>query len=431
MSKSVETPSQTKVIMASMLGNTLEYYDFTLFVFLSPMLSPLFFPANDPVVSVIAGLGTYALGYFMRPLGAIIFGYIGDTYGRKRALTTAIMMMALPTCIMGLLPTYEKIGILAPLSLVICRLFQGICTGGEYNGAAIFTIENVKKNIAGFAGAVITSSSALGGLLGSTVAMIVSFSFMPSWAWRCAFVAGGIIALIGFYIRRSLEDSFVAHCLYEKRKSRVPLLHVLKTHPSAVFRTIGIAAFSGIMYNISFSYISVFLTTFQKWPLSESLWVMNLGTLCYIFLAPLVGHMADRWGEQIILRIGIVTTILGSWPALYMITHHQHFGMVLTGQVLLAVMAILFQAPMNAYMAKLFEPSVRYSGLAFGYSIGIALFGGTAAMIATVLVKFLHNPLAPLIYLMVGAGLGACAIWGGHRDCSLRQRAFLSSSPTD
>jgi len=427
MVKSPEPSSQTKVIVASMLGNTVEYYDFTLFVFLSPLLSPLFFPASDPVVSVIAGLGTYALGYFMRPLGAIIFGYIGDIYGRKRALTTAIMMMALPTCIIGLLPTYEEIGLLAPLSLIACRLFQGLCTGGEYNGAAIFTVENVKRNIAGFAGAIITSSSALGGLLGSTVAMVVSLSFMPSWAWRCAFVAGGIIALIGFYMRRSLEDSFVSHSLYERKKLQVPLLEVLKNHPSAVFRTIGIAAFSGIMYNISFSYISVFLTTFQKWPLSESLWVMNLGTLCYILLAPLVGHMADRWGEQSIMRIGILTTILGSWPALYMITHSQRFGVVLTGQLLLAVMAILFQAPMNAYMSKLFEPSVRYSGLAFGYSIGIALFGGTTAMIAIMLVKFLHNPLAPVLYLMVGCGLGLLAIWGGNRNSMVRQGAFLPS----
>ena len=409
--KSEKASSQTKVIVASMLGNTLEYYDFTLFVFLSPMLSPLFFPANDPVVSIIAGLGTYALGYFMRPLGAIIFGYIGDTYGRKRALTTAIMMMALPTCIMGLLPTYEKIGILAPLSLIACRLFQGLCTGGEYNGAAIFTVENVKKNIAGFAGAIITSSSALGGLLGSTIAMIVSFSCMPSWAWRCAFIAGGIIALVGFYIRQSLEDSFISHYVYEKRKSQPPLLKVLKNHPSAVFCTMGIAAFSGIMYNISFSYISIFLTTFQKWPLSESLWVMNWGTLCYILLAPLVGHMADRWGDRLILKIGVLATILGSYPALYLITHSQSFGIILTGQLLLAVMAILFQAPMNIYMSKLFEPSVRYSGLAFGYSIGIALFGGTTAMIATALVKLLDNPLAPLIYLMMGAGLGLFAVY--------------------
>jgi len=134
---------------------------------------------------------------------------------------------------------------------------------------------------------------------------------------------------------------------------------------------------------------------------------MNLGTLCYILLAPLVGHMADRWGERLILKIGILATILGSYPALYLITHSQSFGIILTGQLLLAVMAILFQAPMNIYMSKLFEPSVRYSGLAFGYSIGIA----TTAMIATALVKLLDNPLAPLIYLMMGAGLGLFAVY--------------------
>lgn len=413
LNKSKSKPSQFKIIAASMLGNTLEYYDFTLFVFLSPLLSPYFFPSNDPIVSLLSGLGTYALGYFMRPLGAILFGYIGDAYGRKKALTISIIMMAIPTCMIGVLPTYEQIGIFSPLFLIICRMFQGICVGGEYNGASIFAVENVKNNRAGLAGAIISSSSAIGGLLGSTVAMIVSFPFMPIWAWRAAFIAGGIIALIGLYIRRSLEEKYRPPYEMVKTSSKIPLVKALRNHPLSVFCAMGIAAFSGIMYNITFSYTSVFLNTFQKWPLFKSLWVMTLGTLFYILCAPLGGYAADRFSPRKILKIGIFMTLILSFPALYLIIKGQTFGVVLAGQLLLAATAIVFQAPMNLYMSKLFPITMRYSGLAFGYSVGMALFGGTTSMIALSLVKWLENPFAPLLYLLLGALFALFAVYQG------------------
>ena len=171
--------SDRKIILASMSGNVLEYYDFTIFVFLTPLISPLFFPNEDKVVSLIAGLGTYAVGFFMRPFGGLFFGYIGDTYGRKKALTLSIFMMAIPTALMGCLPTYEQIGILAPLLLICCRLCQGLCAGGEYNGASIFTVENVQKTGVGISGALISSCSAIGSLSASIVASFISLPGMP------------------------------------------------------------------------------------------------------------------------------------------------------------------------------------------------------------------------------------------------------------
>ena len=176
--------SDKKIILASMAGNVLEYYDFTLFVFLTPLISPLFFPAEDKVISLIAGLGTYAVGFFMRPFGSLFFGYIGDTWGRKKALTLSIFMMAIPTVLIGCLPTYEQVGMMAPLLLITCRLFQGLCAGGEYNGASIFTVENIQKAGAGLAGSFITSSSAIGSLSASIVASLVSLPGMQTWAWR-------------------------------------------------------------------------------------------------------------------------------------------------------------------------------------------------------------------------------------------------------
>ena len=402
--------SDRKIILASMTGNVLEYYDFTLFVFLTPLISPLFFPAEDKVISLIAGLGTYAVGFFMRPFGSLFFGYIGDTYGRKKALVLSIFMMATPTCLIGLLPTYDQIGIAAPLLLIVCRLCQGLCTGGEYNGAAIFTVENTQKTGAGLAGSFITSSSAIGSLSASIVASLVSLPGMPTWAWRCAFLAGVIVAGVGFYLRRHVKERIPFPQSHQKRKAFTTLKESLQHNRRAVLCTFGIAACSGIMYAAAMRYSGIFLTTFLNWSLSESLAVVMLGTILYILLVPVGGYMADRFGEKKLMITGAIATFLGVYPVMLLLSKAQTFPIALLAEFSLALMAACFQSPMNAFMAKLFPLSSRYSGLAFGYTTGMAIFGGTMTMLATSLTHWLDNPLAPVLYLMAGAMMGLVAV---------------------
>ena len=402
--------SDKKIILSSMMGNVLEYYDFTLFVFLTPLISPLFFPAEDKVVSLIAGLGTYAVGFFMRPFGSLFFGYIGDTYGRKRALVLSIFMMAVPTCLIGLLPTYKQIGIAAPLLLICCRLCQGLCTGGEYNGAAIFTVENIQKTGAGLGGSFITSSSAIGSLSASVVASLVSLPWMPTWAWRCAFLVGVVIAGVGFYLRQHVNERIHFSESRQKRKAFMHLKQSLRQNVKAVLCTFGIAACSGMMYAAALRYSGIFLTTFLHWPLSESLTVVMLGTILYILLVPVGGYMADRFGEKRVMLTGAAATLLGVYPIMLLLSKANTFSKALMAEFFLVVLAAWFQSPMNALMAKLFPLSSRYSGLAFGYTTGMATFGGTMTMLATVLTHWLDNPLAPVAYLMAGAFMGLVAV---------------------
>ncbi|OJW52563.1 MAG: hypothetical protein BGO67_06405 [Alphaproteobacteria bacterium 41-28] len=400
-----------KIILASMLGNSLEYYDFTLFVFLSPIISPLFFPSENKVASLIATLGTFAVGYLVRPLGAIAFGYIGDTYGRKRALTLSIIIMAVPTFFIGLLPSYETIGTLAPIALIFLRLLQGLCTGGEYNGAGIFVVENVEPNKAGLAGGIITSSSAIGALLGSTMASVCTLEIMPSWAWRIAFLFGIVVGFIGFYIRRRITDAYLEEILKKKKQHPTfPLAEVIRTNPSAVFCTIGIAAFSGIVYNISMKYVSVYLTTFQKWPPSEALIVMSFGIFTYIILAPISGWMSDRFGGKVVMATGAIATFLGVYPLLFLLTSKTSVISVVFAQIALVSLAAWFQGPMNLFMANLFSPETRYSGLAFSYCTGMAIFGGTTPMIATFLVDWTGSPVTPAFYIIAGAAIGLVSV---------------------
>jgi MFS transporter, MHS family, proline/betaine transporter len=400
----------SKIITAAMIGNSLEYYDFTLFVFLAPIISPLFFPSEDKVASIIAVLGTYAVGYFIRPLGAIAFGYIGDRYGRKYALTFSILLMAIPTFLMGLLPVYETIGILAPIALILLRMLQGFCTGGEYNGAGIFVVENVEPTKAGFAGGMITASSAIGALVGSSVASLCTLETMPTWAWRVAFLFGIVVGFIGFYIRRKMTDAYFSNILKKKTQTiSFPLIEVMKKYPSSIFCTIGIAAFSGIMYNITLTYVSVFLTVFQEWPPSKALFLMSFCNLSYILLVPLNGWMSDKFGGKIVMTTGAIATLLGIYPFLSLLTSESTVSVV-CAQFILVILAAWFQGPMNLFMASLFSPETRYSGLAFSYSVGMAIFGGTTSMICMFLVNWTGSPVTPAFYIIAGAAVGLVSV---------------------
>jgi MHS family proline/betaine transporter-like MFS transporter len=401
-----KTTSFTKIVGSASIGNVLEYYDFLLFVYLAPHISPLFFPAEDKVTAIIAGLGVYALGYFMRPLGAIVFGYMGDVYGRKQALTVSIIMMAIPTFLMGCLPTYQAIGILAPILMIICRLVQGLSVGGEYIGAGIFSVENVVANRRSFAGSFITSTSGLGGLLGSLVATLVFLPFMPPWAWRGAFMLGAFIGLFGLYIRlKVMENNPIS-----SQGKRAPLMEAIKQHPRSIICTFGIAACSGVMNNLTLSYVSVFLTVFKGWPLYQALSVMSFAKVLYVILNPVVGKIADHFGERIMMVSGAIATLVCIYPVVVLLNNSHTIMLALGAVIPLAILSSWFQAPMNSYMSSLFPTACRYSGVAFGYSVGIACFGGTTSMILTYLIQWTNNALITVVYVIFSALLGLFAV---------------------
>jgi MHS family proline/betaine transporter-like MFS transporter len=233
---------------------------------------------------------------------------------------------------------------------------------------------------------------------------------MVTWAWRCAFLAGVIVAGVGFYLRCHVEERIPFPESHQKRKAFSILKESLQHNRRAVLCTFGIAACSGIMYAAALRYSGIFLTTFLNWSLSESLAVVMGGTILYILLVPIGGYMADRFGERKVMITGAIATLLGVYPVMLLLSKAQTFPIALLAEFSLALMAVCFQSPMNAFMAKLFPLSSRYSGLAFGYTTGMAIFGGTMTMLATTLTHWLDNPLAPVLYLMAGAIIGLVAI---------------------
>ena len=221
--------NQRKSIIAAVSGTTLEYYDFMLYMHFLFILSPLFFPTDNLVVARMIGMATFALGFVMRPIGGLVFGHLGDRFGRKRALALSIILISLPTFIIGVLPTYAQIGLLAPVILLTCRLLQSFCLGGEATGATVFLVEHAKRGYEGRIGSLLNVGGELGGILGTSLGVIFTLAFMPEWGWRVPFIMGGLFGWIGFYIRsRTSETPAFRQAQQQKSLVLRPFMQVLK-----------------------------------------------------------------------------------------------------------------------------------------------------------------------------------------------------------
>lgn len=396
---------KTKVIAAGMVGNALEFYDFTLYGFFAPIIAAHFFPAGDPSVALIYSLGIFAFGFLMRPLGAAVFGHLGDRYGRKRALSLSVILMALPTALIGALPDHATIGIAAPILLTLCRLLQGLCTGGEYNGAAIFVLEHQQKDRGGFAGGLITSSCTLGALLGTGIGYVCTLEGMPGWGWRIPFFIGALIGIVGLYIRSHLDESPEFQASHQKTSpetKKIPLLDAIVRHPYSVLCIVGVAWLNGVMYYAAFTYVSIYLATLYNWSTNASLPIASIALIAYSCLTPFAGALSDRWGTGKLMKPAALALAILAYP-MYKLLATGRLELIIIAQLVFATLAAFFSGPINAFMLRLFPVRDRYSGISFSYSLGIALFGGFTPFIMTLLIQGTKNPVSPAFWLIASA----------------------------
>lgn len=398
-----------KVILASMAGNALEFYDFYLCGTFASLFAEIFFPSQDSTAALLSSLSAFAVGYFVRPIGAIIFGHLGDRLGRKRALTISIFAMAIPTGIIGLLPTYSMIGLWAPVLLVACRLIQGICAGGEYNGAAIFAIEHATNRYKSLAGSMMSVSGGGGALLATFTGYLFTQAAMPSWGWRIPFLLGVILGLIGLYIRRRTGETPDFQNTVSQAPLKKPLLDALTKKPLSVFCCIGGAAFSGALSSTFAAYMNIYMVKVVGLTLSNSMFLNVFGLLTFVLLAPVAGWIADKTTPHKVMTVSAFALAFLFIP-IFKLAQHATTLSILTAYLLLTSFAAGFIAPMNQFMNQLFNPSMRYSGIAFGYGIGMATLGGTVPLVATYLISITGNLLAPAYYLMGVSMLGLIII---------------------
>ena len=419
---------KTKTIVAAIAGTILEFYDITLYGFFSTHFASLFFPSAHPSTSLMLSLGAFAAGFLMRPLGGVFFGYIGDKYGRKKALVVAILLVTFPTVSIGLLPSYAQIGILAPLLLVFCRLLQGFCVGGEYSGAVVFITEQAEKKRIGFAGSLLCATAFVGAIIGSGMGALCTASFMPSWGWRIPFLMGGVFGLAAYLSRKQIQEtSQFSKLQHENQISRFPLREVFKKKKLGLLCTIALGASVQVPFYIASLYMQVLLTIQLSVPASHAL-LTNTGVMVlWMILLPIAGILSDRIGAIKLMSLSALAVMLSAYPLFLLLEVSLSLKTVLCVQGILTLAGVGLMGGLPGFIPQLFSVGERVSGTAVGLSLGQALISGVTPLVATALVTWTGDFKAPAFYLMFTSLVGYTAVKGAGILMSPKKREDLPS----
>jgi MHS family proline/betaine transporter-like MFS transporter len=395
-----------KVMLSGMIGNALEWYDYALYGHLAVIISKLFFPSTDAYASLIAAFCVFAAGFFMRPVGAVIFGHIGDRFGRRLALTSSIIMMAVCTGLLSILPTYQQIGILAPILLTVIRMLQGISLGGEFSGSMVFMAEYAQKNRALVASSCLFSAciGILGGsFVGSFFTQILSPADFESWGWRIPFMLGVGIGLVGLYIRHNIVESPRYRAAKESGElSLSPVKQTFKKHWGALLVGVGIYLTVTVPFYTLTVFINSFMTKIMGHPLSMALFINTVSILAMTFLIPLSAYLSDLVGRKTILVWSCIGIFLVAYPSFWLLTQGD-FIYLLLGQLLFAIPVGLLLGPVPIVLVELFPIAVRYTGMSLSYNFSAAFFGGTTPMVSTWLIEKSGVSTSPAFYVMLCA----------------------------
>lgn len=380
-----------KVIISGAIGNALEWYDFALYGHFVMILSKHFFPSFDPYVGTLATYTVFAAGFIMRPIGAILFGYIGDKYGRRSALSISILMMAIPTACIGLLPTYETIGIAAPILLALIRLLQGASIGGEFSGCIAFLVEFAPVKKRGLVGSVSMVSLCAGMLLGSIVATLVSNCMsteaFEDWGWRIPFIIGILIGLVGIYVRLGLHESPI----YLKAKahndlSRKPVREAFKEHMKELLTAVALYLTVTVPFYTFTIFVKNMMINNLKYSYHDSLAVNLISISFAMLLMPLSAWLSDMYGRKKILTYTSYAFIILIYPIFILLTGFGYKEALLS-QLLFAALVGMYMGPIPATLVELFPTRVRFTGVALSYNISAGLFGGSAPLVGTWLIE--------------------------------------------
>jgi len=397
-----------KIALASLIGTTIEWYDFLLYGMAAALVfNRLFFPELDPAVGTLAALATYAAGFVARPLGGAIFGHFGDTRGRKSMLFVTLLIMGVATALIGVLPTYEQIGLLAPVLLVALRMCQGVGLGGEWGAAVLMAVEHAPAGRRGFYGSWPQIGAPAGFLLASIVFLAVSAmpeSQFLSWGWRVPFLLSLVLVVLGLVVRRAVAESPAFAQLRQARgQASQPLLEVLRHHPRPVLLAAGSRCAEIGFLNILTTFVVGYATQSLGMPRPVVLVVTILVTVVVLVLIPAFGALSDRRGRRSVYMAGAVLGTAVAPPAMWLIDA-GHVGTLALGMLIAIIGPSVMFGPQAAFFAELFGTRVRYSGSSLGFQLGSVLAGGFSPLITASLATAFGSLLSVGLF-MVGLGL--------------------------
>jgi MHS family proline/betaine transporter-like MFS transporter len=391
-------------ILAAISGNVIEWYDFTLYVFLAPVLAQNFFPQHNHSNAILLTFLVFALGFFIRPLGSIIIGHLGDRLGRVATLKMTILFISLPTIFIGLLPTHNQWGIYASLVFVILRLLQGLCIGGEFAGSMIYLTEMAPANKRAFISCMTNNGSNFGILLATLAASffsgIMSETAFYSYGWRIPFILGGTIGLLGLWLRGNIVETPVFQALSTRTKAQsIPLLTVLRNHKKAVLNVFLLLAMPAIGNYALIDFMSTYLSSYFNYTLTSALQIQAVYIMLTFVLITIFAKVSDYYGRRIMLMIAGFGYICCSIPCFYLLQATGSYKWLLP----LVVFYCIEQSTTPAAMVEYFPSAVRFTGISTTYNLAMGLVGGTAPLVNTWLINKFHNPLIIAYYLIAGA----------------------------
>jgi MFS family permease len=414
-----KTGSRLRVIFAACIGSALEWYDFFLYGTAAALVfGDLFFPKSDPIVGTLLAFLTFGVGFVVRPLGGILFGILGDRFGRKPVLVATLLMLGIGTTAIGLLPTYAQIGYWAPLLLVLMRVIQGLGAGAEYGGAVIYLVENAPAHRRGFWGSFAPLGVSIGNLLAAGAFALVTplpREDLLSWGWRLPFLASFLLILVGIFVRlRVAETPVYTEAVVARGKvEQNPAMEALKRHPRNFMVVLGARlAENGLGYLFPVFGLSYVITTLGV-PKSDALSALMLAFFVELFAIVGFASLSDHVGRRPVYLFGALAGIVFAFPFFLLVGTKQWIFIALAFIIARAVVTAAMFGPQAAYFAELFPPQRRFAGFAFARELGSLLAGGPAPFLAAYLVAVFGSWWPVACYAALLSALTAIAIWAG------------------
>jgi MFS transporter, MHS family, proline/betaine transporter len=366
-----------KAFFGAAIGSMVEYYDFVLFIMLMPVILPLFFPADSLIQSLKKGYWILMISIFMRPLGGILFGYIGDWMGRRKALLCSMYGIAIATFIMGMVPNYATAGIWSVVVLTFAKSLQILCFGGEYNGAGIYIVEHARDQYEGFIGSLLIAVALLGSLLASIMGVICTAAFMPSWSWRAAFVFGSLIGVLGIAYRKCLPES----PNFQQADLKVySLIHLFKQYPWEIIAGICVGAFTTVPFMTVFTFVNPILLAKGYVTQHQLMWLQTGINLSGLLIVIVSGILSDKKSLRAVMRIGCFLLMILAYPLMWLIDR-GHLSLIIFSSICLVMINEILLGPSNAYLKNLFPMQYRYRGASFSFCLGMSIFGGLTPVV--------------------------------------------------
>jgi metabolite-proton symporter len=417
-----------RALVASLIGSSIEWYDFFLYGTVTALVfAKRFFPGSDPKVALLQAYATFAIPFFVRPLGGIVFSHLGDRVGRKVSLVLTLALMGSATVLIGCVPDYHAIGLAAPALLIALRFVQGLGLGGEWGGALLLAVEHAQPNRRGLYGSVPQMGVTVGLLLGTLAVTLVSLlpeeEFL-AWGWRLPFLASIVLVFVGLWIRKGIAETPAFRQAREKGTiAKLPLADTFRYHWREVLLAVGLKVVETGPFYIFSTFIISYAVNQAGFTKVQALNAVTIGTLVTTGLIPIAGLLADRIGRKPLYIGGTLAIMAFAFPYFALVGSQTVAGLVAATVIGLGVFWAPVTAVLGTLYSELFSTNVRYTGVTVGYQMGAALAGGTAPFVATWMLAAFDNSSTPIALYIVGCGivsLGCIAVLGETRGTALK-----------